>query len=566
MAPPSAAPAYDLGTALNRLQFGRGGGAVQASSTFGWLPICSTNGQGNASYGVCSPMTERRDWCVEATGVGGHPTTFIPLARDDWAEAPPFGGSQPGPPGAAFEEPVLVPVRGDGVYGGRIFKSWIDFGTWGQPPKDRSLRLVFSEPSWVWSNASAHEAGDRPVIPLKTTDAAAERAMLFFDDHFLSSSHGLSAPKILSWWPWGKWTSKTIDPGYSVFRNPLDTTEVVVTARPQALRDSSGRHAGFHSSTGWQGLASSLNQRALPLDELFETDDQIYGLPSFAYGGMVVSYFWRYHCRPAGHRQHTTVLVQEQCFRGGVVSAALAFSYNSRNWSAFGLPAASSSGVVRGAPSPAGVVVGRKLLNNTDLGYPESYHHSYQHYTNKTAGAMACQRECDDDGKCIGWTYVTGDDASERERCCRHSAFGCPRPVTGFIAAAKKPTPCTPSPPPPLRANRRCLDRTVCHFQSSFPTLQIHRRRRRYTPIRLSSSLNMAEFSSTHLHRRTSTGLLAPRPARGAACSRTSCDGMDSVTSRPPVRVSVPHSRQSRWSGWRASCLSTPTAVNRAAR
>ncbi len=69
-----------------------------------------------------------------------------------------------------------VPVRGDGVYGGRICKSWIDFGTW---PKDRSLRLVFSEPSWVWSNSSGHETGDRPVIALKTTDAAAERARCY---------------------------------------------------------------------------------------------------------------------------------------------------------------------------------------------------------------------------------------------------------------------------------------------------------------------------------------------------------------------------------------------------
>ena len=31
------------------------------------------------------------------------------LARADWSEAPPFGGSQPSPPGAAFEEPVPVP-------------------------------------------------------------------------------------------------------------------------------------------------------------------------------------------------------------------------------------------------------------------------------------------------------------------------------------------------------------------------------------------------------------------------------------------------------------------------
>eukprot|EP01047_Picozoa_sp_COSAG01_P022736 COSAG01_NODE_1361_length_10566_cov_2.658674_2_plen_427_part_00 len=245
----------------------------------------------------------------------------------------------------------------------------------------------------------------------------------------------------LRWRPWGNWTSQETDPGYSVFRNPVNSSEVVVTARPQALRSGagplSGRHAGFHWSKGWAGLRQNLNQRALPLDDLFEEEDQIYGLPSFAYGGMVVSYFWRYHCRPNGYQQRKP---DEGCFRGGVVSAALAFSYNSRNWSAFGLPtsvsSSSSSALPRGGSTPAPassglIVVGRKLLNNTDLGMPTSYHHSYKHYANKTAGALACQRECDGDSQCSGWTYVTGDDASGQERCCRHSTpgvslLGCP--------------------------------------------------------------------------------------------------------------------------------------------
>jgi hypothetical protein len=41
---------------------------------------------------------------------------------------------------------------------------------------------------------------------------------------------------------------------------------------------------------------------------------------------MVVSYFWRYSCLGSGGK----------CYAGGFVSSALAFSYNSRNWTGFG--------------------------------------------------------------------------------------------------------------------------------------------------------------------------------------------------------------------------------------
>eukprot|EP01047_Picozoa_sp_COSAG01_P127071 COSAG01_NODE_56296_length_319_cov_0.936364_1_plen_65_part_10 len=45
----------------------------------------------------------------------------------------------------------------------------------------------------------------------------------------------------------GVWSAKNVDPGFAVFRNPLNHSEVVVTARPQGMRRSGGgRHAGFN--------------------------------------------------------------------------------------------------------------------------------------------------------------------------------------------------------------------------------------------------------------------------------------------------------------------------------
>ena len=41
-----------------------------------------------------------------------------------------------------------------------------------------------------------------------------------------------------------KWSSEQVDPSFSVFRNPVNSSELVVTARPQELR-ASGRHAGL---------------------------------------------------------------------------------------------------------------------------------------------------------------------------------------------------------------------------------------------------------------------------------------------------------------------------------
>lgn len=151
-----------------------------------------------------------------------------------------------------------------------------------------------------------------------------------------------------------------------------------------------------------------------------------YGLPSFAYHGMVISWFWRYSCP------------QYPCFSGGFVSSALGFSYNSKNWTAFGqfpFPRSHGDGhhnsdVSDGSPSSrssdsphqlplavAGPVVVRGPLNNTDIG-SAAYHHTYTVFPNKTAGALSCQAECDSDAKCFAWTCVLPPHHLPSAVCC----------------------------------------------------------------------------------------------------------------------------------------------------
>ena len=250
-----------------------------------------------------------------------------------------------------------------------------------------------------------------------------------------------------TWHAFGRWTSEKIDPGISVCRNPANPAELVVTARPQALRKEDGRHAGFHTGMGWSDLAKAVNRRALPLDNVFTKTDQPYGLPSFAYHGNIVSWFWRYAC-PAF-----------PCYSKGNVSAALAYSYDARNWTAFGqfpFPThSSSSSRIDGKGGGGGPIVGRGPLNNTDIG-SKAYHHTYTVFANKTEGALACQVECDGDEQCAAWTYVIGGECCGTERCCRHAIVGCTKPnEVGCVSGAKVPTPCnlTPSPspsPPPV--------------------------------------------------------------------------------------------------------------------
>ena len=80
------------------------------------------------------------------------------------------------------------------------------------------------------------------------------------------------------------------------------------------------------------------------LDDVFTKTNELYGLPSFGYHGNVVSWFWRYACP------------QFPCYKGGFVSSALAFSYNSKNFSAFGqfaFPESSSPPAVAAAAAAA---------------------------------------------------------------------------------------------------------------------------------------------------------------------------------------------------------------------
>ena len=97
------------------------------------------------------------------------------------------------------------------------------------------------------------------------------------------------------------------------------------------------------------------------------------------------------------------------------MSAALAFSYNSRNWTAFGqfeFPASNdkdgtqqSRNTIAAIESTDSPIVGRGPLNNTDIS-SAAYHHTYRVFANKTAGALACEAECDADIKCAAWTCV----------------------------------------------------------------------------------------------------------------------------------------------------------------
>lgn len=106
-----------------------------------------------------------------------------------------------------------------------------------------------------------------------------------------------------------------------------------------------------------------------------------------------------------------------------------------------------------GGPVPASepAHVPRGPLNDTNLA-SDAFFHSYHVYANKTAGALACQDECDADAKCAAWTYVTGRAGSSPapgvERCCHHAVRGCPLRQQGMYSGAKNPGPCVPAPAP----------------------------------------------------------------------------------------------------------------------
>ena len=84
------------------------------------------------------------------------------------------------------------------------------------------------------------------------------------------------------------------------------------------------------------GLGEKLFEQALPLDKLFGSYKQIYGLPSFSYAGMVVSFAWRLYCSEEMHCLNYSLPVWEQCGTNcGKVFGDLAYSYDSRAWSGF---------------------------------------------------------------------------------------------------------------------------------------------------------------------------------------------------------------------------------------
>jgi hypothetical protein len=152
--------------------------------------------------------------------------------------------------------------------------------------------------------------------------------------------HALSADGLSGWTrPFAKWSKQQVDPGCATYRNPLNDSEVIVTGRPQNLRKTSGRHAGVNWGRGWAvdgGLGEKLFEQALPLDKLFGSYKQIYGLPSFSYAGMVVSFAWRLYCSEEMHCLNYSLPVWEQCGTNcGKVFGDLAYSYDSRAWSGF---------------------------------------------------------------------------------------------------------------------------------------------------------------------------------------------------------------------------------------
>ena len=207
----------------------------------------------------------------------------------------------------------------------------------GKYQSDKLMLMAESRDAITWRPATLQRSAHAAVPNAVLNDAGNEFSFVYDDAAHVAAGSSerlkclwgnatvsVSADGV-TWRPFCKWSSKGVDPGTSVFRNPLDTDEIVITARPQEMRRA-GRHMGTHAARSWAALGLAENSQMLPLDETYSVYDQQYGLPSFAYGGMVVSWFWRYRC-PGVHGQ---------CFSGGYVSVAMGYSYNSRNWTAFG--------------------------------------------------------------------------------------------------------------------------------------------------------------------------------------------------------------------------------------
>lgn len=210
------------------------------------------------------------------------------------------------------------------------------------------LALLADSPDGIaWAPANATlPAGSRPLnISNAVLDTEFEFSVVYADKHSgqlillwtntsVSTSNISDAGGGVRWellrgstGQNAEWTSEKIDPGFGLFRNPFGPPgggEWVVTARPQSLR-AGGRHAGFHFGADWASLAAEENQVMLPLDKAYAKDNQMYGVPSFTYGGLVISFVWKYACVPSAPAG--------KCYHGGNVSSHLGISHNARNWS-----------------------------------------------------------------------------------------------------------------------------------------------------------------------------------------------------------------------------------------
>ena len=121
------------------------------------------------------------------------------------------------------------------------------------------------------------------------------------------------------------------------------------------------------------------------------------------------------------------------------------------HWKAWSVPAAlprqgnnSVTILLQTVSDTSPPVVQRGPLNNTDLQPALTYNHTFQHYKDKTSGALACQAACDADGaRCAAWSYVVGGGQWGEERCCFHGELGCPLKKSGVISGARKAGVCS---------------------------------------------------------------------------------------------------------------------------
>ena len=238
---------------------------------------------------------------------------------------------------------------------------------WGYPsviratPQDpcRMLYQGYSNPKLIlmaesddcihWRPSELNRTDDGPNVLFASS---AEQAFVFDDaahaatpaerfNLLLSNGSRVCSADGLSWRLAGRWQAKGIDPGFSVFRRD---SELVVESRPPILRQVTktnaaqcaavggcGRHVGLNGGSSWEALGAKEPQRCLPVDKAYKNSDQIYGMPTYSYDDLYVSFLWRFHCRPKKGENGNA----EGCFSGGNNSAELAFSYSGYNFSRF---------------------------------------------------------------------------------------------------------------------------------------------------------------------------------------------------------------------------------------